>query len=178
MKLLSTIAAVLISISAFSQDYVDYNEGTFSTNGEELSMEQIKDLTVLHKSGRRNFRKAKKCLSLAQKPNPRVSNTLNGIGGVAAGFVSLGGFVIGQNFLDNYGDWWINLLIEFYHPPTGYAFIALGTFSASSAIKIFSEIGNKQAFELRANKQFKKVAYKLNNKVAENINQAIKVANQ
>ena len=166
MKLLSTIAAVLISISAFSQDLIEYNEGTFSTNGEELSMEQIKDLTLLHKAGRRNFRRAKKCLRLAQKPNPRVSNTLNGIGGVAAGFVSLGGFVIGEDFLDNYGDWWI----EFYHPPTGYAFIALGTFSASSAIKLFSEIGNKQSFNLRANKQFKKAADK--------INQAIQSSNQ
>ena len=166
MKLLTTIAAVLISISAFSQDYVEYNEGVFSRNGEELSMEQIKDLTVLHKSGRRNFRRAKKCLRLAQKPDPRVSNTLNGIGGVAAGFVSLGGFVIGEDFLDNYGDWWI----EFYHPPTGYAFIALGTFSASSAIKLFSEIGNKQSFNLRANKQF--------NKVADKLNKAIKAANQ
>ena len=167
MKLLTTIAAVLISISAFSQNYVDYNEGTFSRNGEELSMERVKDLVKHFNVGGPNFRRAKKYLRLAQKPNPAVlSNTLNGIGGVAAGFVSLGGFVIGEEFLDNYGDWWI----EFYHPPTGYAFIALGTFSASSAIKLFSEIGNKQSFNLRANKQF--------NKVADKLNKAIKAANQ
>ena len=30
MKLLTTIAAVLISISAFSQDYVEYDNGTFT----------------------------------------------------------------------------------------------------------------------------------------------------
>ena len=166
MKLLTTIAAVLISISAFSQDLIEYDKGTFTQNGEELSMQQIKDLTVLHKSGRRNFRRAKKCLRLAQKPNPRVSNTLNGIGGVAAGFASLGGFVIGEEFLTDRGHWWI----ELYHPPTGYAFIALGTFSASSAINLFSEIGNKQSFNLRANKQFKKVADK--------INEAIQSSNQ
>ena len=166
MKLLTTIAAVLISISAFSQNFIEYDKGTFTQNGEELSMQQIKDLTVLHKSGRRNFRRAKKCLRLAQKPDPRVSNTLNGIGGVAAGFVSLGGFVIGEEFLTDRGHWWI----ELYHPPTGYAFIALGTFSASSAIKLFSEIGNKQSFNLRANKQFKKAADK--------INQAIQSSNQ
>ena len=41
MKLLSTIAAVLISISAFSQDYVEYNEGTFSSNGKELSLDKV-----------------------------------------------------------------------------------------------------------------------------------------
>ena len=57
MKLFTTIAAVLISISAFSQDYVEYDNGTFTQNGEELSMEQIYDLTVLHKAGRGNVRK-------------------------------------------------------------------------------------------------------------------------
>jgi hypothetical protein len=41
MKLLTTIAAVLISISAFSQDYVEYNEGGFSMNGEEISHKQV-----------------------------------------------------------------------------------------------------------------------------------------
>ena len=41
MKLLTTIAAVLISISAFSQDYVEYNEGTFSSNGKELSLDKV-----------------------------------------------------------------------------------------------------------------------------------------
>jgi hypothetical protein len=52
--------------------------------------------------------------------------------------------------------------LEFYHPPTGFAFIALGTVSASTATYLFSNIGNKQAFELRANKKFNKVAGKLN----------------
>jgi hypothetical protein len=176
MKLLTTIAAVLISISAFSQNYVDYNEGTFSRNGEELSMERVKDLVKHFNVGGPNFRRAKKYLRLAQKPNPAVlSNTLNGIGGVAAGFVSLGGFAFAPIFLIDEGQ---GQGLDFYHPPTGFAFIALGTVSASTATYLFSNIGNKQAFELRANKQFKKVAYKLNNKVAENINQAIKAANQ
>jgi len=62
MKLLTTIAAVLISISAFSQDYIEYGNGIFSQNGEELSMEQIDDLTLLHKAGRGNFRRGKVCV--------------------------------------------------------------------------------------------------------------------
>jgi hypothetical protein len=120
------------------------------------------------------FRRAKKCLRLAQKRNPGVRNALNGIGGVAAGLVSPIFVAVGVDFLiDGGADF-----LEFYHPPTGFAFIALGTVSASTATYLFSNIGNKQAFELRANKQFKKVAYKLNKKVAENLNQAIKAANQ
>ena len=175
MKLLSTIAAVLISISAFSQDYVKYDNGIFTQNGEELSMEQIQSLTKRYNVGGSNLRKAKKCQGLAQKPNPRVlSNTLNGIGGVTAGFVSFCGFIVGVDFFTDGGA----DFLEFYHPPTGFAFIALGTVSASTAKYLFSNIGNKQTFELRANKQFKKVAYKLNKKVAENLNQAMKAANQ
>ena len=45
MKLLSTIAAVLISISAFSQDLIEYNESTYSLNGEKVSLEYKKAMT-------------------------------------------------------------------------------------------------------------------------------------
>ena len=45
MKLLTTIAAVLISISAFSQDLIEYNESTYSLNGEEVSLEYKKAMT-------------------------------------------------------------------------------------------------------------------------------------
>ena len=45
MKLLTTIAAVLISISAFSQDLIEYNESTYSLNGEIVSFEYKKTMT-------------------------------------------------------------------------------------------------------------------------------------
>ena len=44
MKVLTTIAAVLISVSAFSQDYVKYNEGIFSRFGEEISFDKVEHL--------------------------------------------------------------------------------------------------------------------------------------
>ena len=44
MKLLTTIAAVLISISAFSQDYIEYNEGVFFRYGEEISLDKVEGL--------------------------------------------------------------------------------------------------------------------------------------
>ena len=168
MKLLTTIAAVLISISAYSQDLVEYENGTFTQNGEELSMEQVKDLVEQHlfTAGGFNFRRGKKCLRLAQKRNPGGRNTLNRIGGVAAGFVSPIFFLLGADFLIDGGD----EFPYFYHPPTGYAFIALGAVSTSTAEYFISNIGNKQAFELRADKKLKKVADKLN--------EAIKASNQ
>ncbi len=68
MKLLTTIAAVLISISAYSQDLIEYDNGTFTQNGEELSMEQIDDLTLLHKAGRGNVRRGNKFNEMHKDP--------------------------------------------------------------------------------------------------------------
>ena len=53
MKLLTTIAAVLISISAYSQDLIEYDNGTFTQNGEEISMEQVEQLAIRFKVGKR-----------------------------------------------------------------------------------------------------------------------------
>ena len=44
MKLLTTIAAVLLSVSGFSQDYVEYNEGVFFRYGEEISLDKVEGL--------------------------------------------------------------------------------------------------------------------------------------
>ena len=137
-------------------------------------MEQVKDLVNHFNVGGPKFRRAKKCLRLAQKRNPGVRNALNGIGGVAAGLVSPIFVAVGVDFLIDGGD----EFPYFYHPPTGYAFIGLGAVSASTAKHLFSNIGNKQTFELRADKKLKKVAYKLNKKVAENLNQAIQSFNK
>lgn len=51
MKLLSFLAAALLSLSAFSQDLVQYNEGTFSRNGEDLSLEQVEQLIEEYQAG-------------------------------------------------------------------------------------------------------------------------------
>ena len=104
MKLLTTIAAVLISISAYSQDYIEYDNGTFTQNGEQLSMEQVKGLVNHFNVGGPKFRRAKKCLRLAQKRNPGVRNALNGIGGVAAGLVSPIFVAVGVDFLIDGGN--------------------------------------------------------------------------
>ena len=91
MKLLSTIAAVLISISAYSQDLIEYDNGIFTQNEEELSMEQIYDLTVLHKAGKSNVRRGINFDEMHKNPHLRGgNNALNFIGGAATGLS--GGF--------------------------------------------------------------------------------------
>ena len=171
MKLLSTIASALISISAFSQDFIEYNNFTFSHNGEEIQMEDIEKMTKSYSVGKANLNKARRYLLLTQKRNLEItSNSLHLLGGVATGFVSFLGIWVGVNFLTPPGPGGGLTLpnensggsISLYEPSAGRAFIALGTVTGSTAIYLFSKIGNRKAFELRADKQFKKVADKFN----------------
>ena len=145
MKLLTTIAAVLISISAFSQDYVDYNEGTFSRNGEELSMEQIDDLTLLHKAGRGNFRRGNRLIRLHKETlSYRITNNIGSfVVGSAAGFIGVPLVAAGVDFL--------------FAP-----FLGVGTGLCVVSYKAFSRITSYQMCLPRRDKQFKKVADKIN----------------
>ena len=173
MKLLTTIAAVLISISAFSQDYVKYDNGIFTQNGEELSMDQIKDLTVLHKAGRGNFRRGNRFNEMRNDIVLRSENNIvNLVGG--AGGTMVGGTIGLVGLLLTTGGFYIESV-----PVIGVPITAAGTGLCIVSFRAFSRITvSKNGCLRKRDKEFKKVAYKLNNKVAENINQAIKAANQ
>ena len=161
MKLLTTIAAVLISISAFSQDLIEYDNGYFSQNGELLLMEQIDDLTVLHKAGRGNFRKANRFDLMYKDGDLRIVNNIaNFIGGAASGAAGGFGVLIGGFLLD-------------YGSGTGPAalFFVPGAGLCAVSYKAFSRVALSPAGCLkRRDRQF--------NKVADKLNEAIKTANQ
>ena len=159
MKLLTTIAAVLISISAYSQDYVEYDNGTFTQNGEELSMEQIDDLTVLHKAGRGNVRKGNRFDHMYKDGDLRISNNgLNFIGGAASGVVGV--FSLGSAV-------WLYSLEEDFH---GRQATALGAVFCVVSYKAFLSTVSKEMCLPKRDEQFNKVAGKLN--------EAIKASNQ
>ncbi|MGC6430333.1 MAG: hypothetical protein ACON5F_04760 [Jejuia sp.] len=97
MKLLTILAAFLLSFPAVSQDIIEYNQGTFSRNGEELSIEQISSLTKQIK-GRRY---AQKLLFKGKRANKMANNRLhrNSIAIITAGiggFYSAGSFAAGD----------------------------------------------------------------------------------
>ena len=157
MKLLITIAAILISISAFSQDLIEYDNGYFSQNGELLSMEQIDDLTVLHKAGRGNFRKGVNFDQMHKNPYLRGgNNTLNFLGGAAGTYV--GSYVVIYGLL---------ITTAFDIPVIGVPMLAGGTGVCVISYKAFSRIALSPAGCLRKrDRQFNKVAGKLNQATA------------
>ena len=154
MKLLTTIAAVLISISAFSQNFIEYDKGTFTHNGEELSMQQIDDLTLLHKAGRVNFRRGMYFDQIHKNGNQHlINNGLYFLGGAATGFVGGAGVLVG------------GLLIVF-EETLGAPVLAAGAGLCIVSGKAFSSIVlSKEMYLPKRDYQFKKVADKINEAV-------------
>ncbi len=159
LKLLTTVAAVLISISAFSQDLIEYNNGTFTQNGEELSMEQIDHLTVFHKAGRGNFRRGDRFDRMYKDRYLRFSNNrLNFLGGAATGY-----FGVLPAYYSVIG-------INWFEDPLGPLLFGAGTGLCIVSHKAFSRIALSKKGCLRRR-------YKEFNKVADKLNEAIKAAN-
>ena len=145
MKLLTTIAAVLISIAAFSQDLIEYDNGTFTQNGEELSMEQIGVLTLQNKAGRGNFRRGNRLIRLHKNQNYRITNNIRSfVAGSTAGLFGAELVGIGYDFGDPY-------------------VLGVGTGLCVMSYSAFSRIASSPEGCLRKrDKEFYKVADKLN----------------
>ena len=164
MKLLTTIAAVLISISAYSQDLIEYDKGTFTQNGEQLSMEQIYDLTLLHKAGRGNVRRANRFDRMYKDNDLRLGNNIGSFAaGSAAGYLGVPSALLGGAIVLTWDD---DLGVG-----AGFGLLGLGTGLSVVSYKAFSRIASSPEGCLRKrDKQF--------NKVADRLNEAIKAANQ
>ncbi len=161
MKLLTTIAAVLISISAFSQNFIEYDKGTFTHNGEELSMQQIDDLTLLHKAGRVNFRRGMYFDQIHKNGNQHlINNGLYFLGGAATGFyggigVLVSGFVLGGSTL-------LGAKAVLLGATTGLCVVSYKAFSGI--------VLSKKGCLRKRDKEF--------NTVADKINEAVQASNQ
>jgi hypothetical protein len=147
MKFISTIALTLISLTAFSQDYIDYKDFTFYQNGEEISLDQVKILTKKYGVGKWKFRTATK--------QYRASKNLR-----ACARKNLGHLIVlplGWSMWDG----WL------YEISIGWG--ALGEFieSTGAILKPYgyyelASITTMKGYGRRANRRFKKTATKLN----------------
>jgi len=153
MKLLTTIAAVLISIAAYSQDYVEYDKGTFTQNGEQLSMEQIDDLTLSYNTGIGDFRRGNRFDRLHKNGNLRSNmNGLYFLGGTASGVVGVGSLSIAGL---------LYLIGEEARPVTAIGAV----FCVVSYTAFLSKVSKEMCLPKR-DEQFKKVADKINQAIA------------
>ena len=148
MKLLTTIAAFLISFSAFSQESIEYRDFKFYQNGSEISFDEVAELTkeygvarVAFKQGRRDF-EASESTSRATKRN--LTN-----GGLA--------FSGGYGALMGIAFW---LFEEDVVLSTVY--IASASVSAWGAYYFQKLLATQKKFRERADRKFSETAQKLN----------------
>ena len=143
MKLLSTIAAVLISISAFSQDYVKYENHSFVLNEETIEMRDMKRLTRQYRTGGQNLKNGIASLKTVEYPITRIPLFLGGASTVLLGplIVVLASESGGDQFL---------------------AVLAGGSYVVIGGVIISRAFLSNEKFIKRADKQFQKVADKLN----------------
>ena len=166
MKLLTAIAAVLISISAFSQDYIEYENGIFTQNGEELSMEQAEHLIEQYQAGWRaqvNFRRGMRFNKRATDEG-RLSRNLMGTGVGVVGLFAAGG-TYGIGFL------WANPLFG----GDGDQEIATNYYLAGTAITAVTVYSYVKISSLKYWQNKRDTAFNI---VANKLNKAIKASNQ
>ena len=150
MKLLTILAAFLLSFSAFSQDIIEYSQGTFSRNGEELSIQEVEQLTKELKAGWYT----KRCLNEGKRANERTNIRVNrlytimtaGIGGL----VSYGYFELSD--LAEWHDWRV-LQKSFY---------GLGVAMIPSTIFITLYTSKTEFWIKQRDESFKNLAAELN----------------
>jgi len=151
MKLLATITALLLSFSAFSQDLVEYNDGTFSRNGEELSIQEVEQLTKEFKVGLY----AKYLLYNGKRANNIANNRLHRYS-VAVIYTGIGGLASYNLFVmsavANYLDWRV---LE----KTLYG---LGVVSIASIPLLTISVSRQESWIKRRDDSFIRLAEKLN----------------
>ena len=154
MKLLSTIAFVLISISAFSQDFIEYNNFTFSHNGEEIQMEDIEKLTKRYGVGVSTLKRAKKLVNICESEKDRKKEVGRGVS---------------ASILILFGSWWYdNSLLELLITLSNPGAVIPGALTIASVVGIAAgpvyayNFSRKDRCILLADKKFKTVAEKLN----------------
>ena len=149
MKLLTTIAAVLISISAFSQDYIKYENQSFILNEELIEMRDMKRLTRKYRTGGQNLKNGIASLKTVEYPITRIPLFLGG-----ASVVLLGPIIAALGSYDPSGP--VSASDQFIALAMGGSYVVIG-----GVIMSRSFLSNEK-FIKRADKQFQKVADKLN----------------
>ena len=161
MKLLTIMAALLISFSAFSQDYIEYRDFKFYQNGSEISFEEVTELTKEYGVARAAFRQGRRDFEASQNVSRArgrnligetlaFSSSVGAIGGFTFGWIQMNGGLFGDS--------------EF-HPASYITLYTLGVISTGAMIYSGNLMGTKETFKKRADRKFSKTAQKLNEAV-------------
>lgn len=160
MKLLTTIVALLLSFSAFSQDYIEYQDFKFYQNGSEISFEEVTELTKEFGVAQFAFRQGKRDYAASENKTLAIGrNIIHGAVAFSAGTGAM--VVVGAGILNITGGW----PATNPDPVYGTILVALGSIPTGIMIHNARLLSTKKKFKKRADKMFQKTAQKLNDAV-------------
>jgi hypothetical protein len=157
MKLLTTLAALLFSFTAFSQDYIEYRDFKFYQNGSEISFEEVTELTKEFGVAQFAFRQGKRDYAASENKTLAIGrNIIHGAIAFSAGTGAM--VVVGAGILNITGGW----PATNPDPVYGAILVALGSIPTGIMIHNARLLSTKKKFRERADKKFNKTAQKLN----------------
>ena len=156
MKFTSILSAFLIAANCFGQDLIEYGEGMFTRNGEELSLDQVEQLAKEYQVwGKTKYLVNQGIVSndLAQ-PESEAKRNARATVPTALGIIG-GGLCL----------WTGNFIGEYYDEPTNTISVglyALGVLCASTMFLIANKSAKPQSWIAERDGAFKMVEQKLN----------------
>ena len=153
MKLPFTLVVLLITLSVFGQDTIQYDNYIFSRGGKVISLEEVRSLTDDYQAGRRNFYFGEKQLFISQSLLRTVKrNTTN----VMGAFLYPGGINVFA-----YSPYSSDDIIPFL------VWNVYGALVTSVGIYYASHISTQKRYSRKADKNFKKASLKLNQAIRD-----------
>ena len=161
MKLLTTIAALLFSFLAFSQDLIEYRDFKYYQNGVEISFAEVTELTKEYGIARMAFRQGRRDFAASESKTLAIGrNIIHGAVAFSAGTGAM--VVVGAGILNYYGSWPGPTTPD---PVYGTTLVAIGLIPTGIMIHNARLLSTKKKFRERADKKFNKTAHKLNEAV-------------
>ena len=158
MKLLTTIAALTLSFSAFSQDLIEYRDFKFYQNGSEISFEEVTELTKEFGVAKLAFRQGRRHYAASENKTLAIGrNIIHGAVAFSAG-IGAGSMVV-AGILNITGSWPASPPND---PVYGTILVSLGSIPTGIMIHNARLLSTKKKFKKRADKKFHKTAQKLN----------------
>ncbi len=167
MKLLTTIAALVFSFSAFSQDLIEYRDFKFYQNEVEISFAKVTELTKEYGVAKADFRQGRRDFAASESKTLAIGrNIIHGAVAFSAGTGAM--VVVGAGILNYYGSWPGPTTPD---PVYGTTLVAIGLIPTGIMIHNASLLATKKKFRKRADKKFHKTAQKLNEAIELDKNQ-------
>ena len=161
MKTAVLILITLVSLVLCGQNKIEYENFEFRRNGQILSKEQVEDLTDSLFTGQYRFYLAKKQLYISQSSKRTMIRNLTNL---TSAYVLIGGGV--------------SVIYAVFDPVAAYALgdigdledpilLLTGSILTASGLNIVRCVGGKSNYERRADKNFRRVAISLNNRLSK-----------